>query len=218
MIVKGTLQNNVGRGIKKMNGSQWLRKLFVILVTIFTFGLVTPSFALDNNFDEAKSQKRDIENHSDSHAIEQLQLATLDVPKLTVQEQFLIDTVQKAEQQSMQKFGTRIKPVIETEFREVILPKMEEAIVEIATELPEEDVSNLRVTELPGGGSSEMIFNIVDEKTNKDVVRFHVRKDHPPQEGYWFNFHYHTFADSFQSHHDLGSIYWDKNTPPKWLN
>ncbi|WP_310794657.1 YpjP family protein, partial [Bacillus safensis] len=24
--------------------------------------------------------------------------------------------------------------------------------------------------------------------------------------------------DGFQTHHELGNIYWDKNTPPSWMS
>jgi hypothetical protein len=87
----------------------------------------------------------------------------------------------------------------------------------VAVQFPEESLANLKVTETPGGGLSEKIFHITNSKANEDVIRFHVRRDHPPQQGYWFNFHYHTHHDNFQAHHELGSIYWNKNTPPKWM-
>jgi hypothetical protein len=99
----------------------------------------------------------------------------------------------------------------------VILPNIEKAIQEVAVQFPEESLANLKVTETPGGGLSEKIFHITNSKANEDVIRFHVRRDHPPQQGYWFNFHYHTHHDNFQAHHELGSIYWNKNTPPKWM-
>ncbi|MEW8987992.1 MAG: YpjP family protein, partial [Bacillus sp. (in: firmicutes)] len=83
---------------------------------------------------------------------------------------------------------------------------------------PEEDLVHLAISEEPGKGKSEKIFHIKDEKTGEDVIRFHVRRDQPPHEGYWFNFHYHTHHDEYQTHHDLGSIYWAKNTPPNWMS
>jgi hypothetical protein len=126
--------------------------------------------------------------------------------------------LKQAEFQSYQKFGTKIKPVIENEFREIILPNIEKALEEMAVQFPEEDLKNLTITEHPGTGHSEKIFNINNPGIGKDVLRFHVRRDNPPQAGYWFNFHYHTYHDDFQSHHELGSIYWAKNTPPKWMS
>lgn len=133
-------------------------------------------------------------------------------------EKFIDELVYQAEIQSFQKFGTKIKPVIQGEFREIILPNIEAAINQTAAKFPEEDLKTLSITEQPGGGNSEKIFNVINEATGKAILKFHVRRDNPPQEGYWFNFHYHTIFDKFQIHHDLGSIYWAKDTPPKWMN
>ncbi len=62
------------------------------------------------------------------------------------------------------------------------------------------------------------MFNIYDEQTGKDLIRFHVRTENRPGEGYYYNFHYHTAEDQFATHHNLGDVYWSKNTPPKWLS
>ena len=75
----------------------------------------------------------------------------------------------------------------------------------MAAQYPEEDLSQLIVSEVPSGGTSERIFHILNKQTNTDVIRFHVRRDHPPKEAFAFNFHYHTDQDQFQTHHDLGS-------------
>lgn len=210
---------------------RWMRKLFVILVTVATFGIVTPSQAYFDHHDENKQPKRDVQEESPANSVEvhspeiigerSIELvgdSSMEQEAISPQEAFVISVMEKAEEQSFQKFGTKIKPVIESEFRDVILPKMELTIEDVVAQLPEEDLSHLQVTELPTGGNGEMIFNIKNVETNEDVILFHVRKDHPPQEGYWFNFHYHTNEDEFQTHHELGSIYWDRNTPPKWLN
>jgi hypothetical protein len=133
-------------------------------------------------------------------------------------DKFMEELIKQAEEQSYQKFGAKIKPVIENEFREVIMPNIETALDQTASQFPEEDLKNLAITEQPGKGHSEKIFNIKNSVTGKDILRFHVRRDNPPQAGYWFNFHYHTYHDGFQSHHELGAIYWDKNTPPKWMS
>lgn len=133
-------------------------------------------------------------------------------------EKFIDELVYQAEIQSYQKFGTKIKPVIQDEFRKFILPNIDAAINQTAAKFPEEDLRSLSITEQPGGRNSEKIFNVKNETTGKDILKFHVRRDNPPQEGYWFNFHYHTIFDKFQTHHDLGSIYWAKDTPPKWMN
>ncbi|MBT2690281.1 YpjP family protein [Bacillus sp. ISL-47] len=193
---------------------KWLRKSFVVLITILTFGMVTPSQALlyENTNQLKASKASDVENtdgSADSPAEDE---------QFIDKEVFIRQMVKEAELQSYEKFGTKIGPVIEDEFNEVILPNIEKAIQDVTVQFPEESMAHLMVTETPGGGFSEKIFHIANSQTNEDVIRFHVRRDHPPQQGYWFNFHYHTHHDNFQAHHELGAIYWDKNTPPKWLS
>ncbi|WNS73924.1 YpjP family protein [Bacillus sp. DTU_2020_1000418_1_SI_GHA_SEK_038] len=198
----------------------WLRKSLVVMVTILTFGLVTPSQAfLYEHSNAVKTPKKDIFDalSENKNVINNPALADEHVGYIS-KEDFIRQMLMEAEAQSFTKFGARIKPVIENEFTEVILPNIEKAIQNVAEQYPEEELAYLTVTERPGKGHSEKIFNITNDKTNEDVIRFHVRRDQPPQQGYWFNFHYHTHHDQFQAHHELGSIYWDKNTPPKWMS
>ncbi|WP_404355253.1 YpjP family protein [Cytobacillus firmus] len=192
----------------------WLRKSFVVLVTILTFGLVTPSqaFLYENTNQLKASRASDVENSEKGAELAEEENSNFD------KEDFVRQMLTIAEAQSYEKFGTKIGPVIEDEFNEVILPEIEKAIQEVAVQFPEESLAELKVTETPGGGLSEKIFHITNSMTDEDVIRFHVRRDHPPQQGYWFNFHYHTHHDQFQAHHELGSIYWNKNTPPKWMS
>ncbi|MEH7113458.1 YpjP family protein [Neobacillus niacini] len=195
--------------------NKWIRKSAVVLISVLTFGLITPT-QLINNVNAEKPSERDI---FDAGLIRGYSQETTSFIETEVdKEKFINDLLKQAERQSYQKFGTRIKPVIENEFREIIMPNIEKALQETATQFPTEDLLNLAITESPGKGQSEKIFNIKNSNTNMDVLRFHVRRDNPPQAGYWFNFHYHTYHDGFQSHHELGSIYWDKNTPPKWMS
>ncbi len=71
---------------------------------------------------------------------------------------FITYAMQEAEKQSMQKFGTKIGPVIEDEFKDVILPKIEEAIAELANDVPEESLQSLSISQKPAGGNNEKIF------------------------------------------------------------
>ncbi|MDQ0272021.1 YpjP family protein [Cytobacillus purgationiresistens] len=195
---------------------KWLRKSLVVMVTILTFGMVTPSQdLLFENTNSDKSPKKAIFSDGDHHHSE---FETEEDQPFITKEAFISQMVKTAEQQSFDKFGVKIKPMIENEFNEIILPNIEKAIGEVAYQFPEESLVNLKISETATGGMSEKIFHIADEGKNEDVIRFHVRRDHPPQQGYWFNFHYHTYHDQFQTHHDLGAIYWDKNTPPKWMS
>ncbi|WP_059170878.1 YpjP family protein [Bacillus sp. FJAT-27445] len=194
--------------------NKWLRKSFVVMVSLLTFGLITP--AQPGFLDRVKA---DSEASSEREPAKTAPL----LPEghqfnaIPGRDKFIEDMVRLAEERSYEKFGTKIRPVIENEFKEIVLPNIEKAIAETAIQFPDEDLANLAISEQPGAGRSEKIFNIKHSQTGKDVIRFHVRRDNPPQSGYWFNFHYHTFNDNFQEHHNLGSIYWDKNTPPKWM-
>ncbi|WLR53239.1 YpjP family protein [Bacillus tianshenii] len=126
--------------------------------------------------------------------------------------------VEHAGKQAKEKFGPSIEGEIGDEFSTKILPKIEEVIARYADEWGEDQLRRLALSERPAGGMGEKIFHLYDRKTGEDLVRFHVRRDNPPKEGYWFNFHYHEAKDKFTEHHELGKIYWDKNTPPHWMS
>ncbi|WHY65425.1 YpjP family protein [Neobacillus sp. SuZ13] len=196
--------------------NNWVRKTLFVLVSVLTFGLVTPTQLIDHINAENLTDRDAFEAPSteDSYG----KVNTFEETAEFDRDKFIEELMKQAEIQSYQKFGTKIKPVIENEFKEIILPNIERALEEMAIQFPEEDLKNLTITEQPGAGHSEKIFNINNRGTGKDVLRFHVRRDNPPQEGYWFNFHYHTYHDDFQNHHELGAIYWAKNTPPKWMS
>ncbi|CAG9608198.1 YpjP family protein [Pseudoneobacillus rhizosphaerae] len=194
---------------------KWLRKSLVVMITVLSFGMVTPSQAawleelgqdsgLKRDFVESKPQ-------NDDHNLN-------NIANIPTREQFIDEILVQAESFAYQKFGSKIKPVIEDEFKEVILPEIEKVIEEVTLKIPEQNLQYLNISEFPSGGISERIFHIQNELNGEDIIRFHVRRDNPPQQGYWFNFHYHTYLDGFQNHHTIGSIYWNKNTPPKWMS
>ncbi|WP_176483726.1 YpjP family protein [Bacillus sp. FJAT-45066] len=190
---------------------KWLKKSLVILITTLTFGTVAPpAYLLAENNDGKQTT-----NFTDNSIIETTIIENIEKDS---KEEFLQLATFMAKEQSFEKFGPKIALVIEDEFTEVILPKMEEVIASLAEQFDETEMNYLAISEKPTGGNSEKIFHIYSTETGKDIVRFHVRKDRPPLEGYYFNFHYHTMHDNFQQHHMLGSIYWSKNTPPKWMN
>lgn len=186
------------------------------MVTVLTFGLITPSQSLLFDAVDEKSPKRDT-FESDPQEIPENEIE-IDHTEGMEEEPKLAQLLKEAEEQSYQKFGNRIKPVIEDEFKEVILPNIERAIEEVTSTLDSHKLARLAISEASTKGDGEKIFHITDLDDETDIIRFHVRRDHPPQAGYWFNFHYHTYHDDFLEHHDLGSIYWDKNTPPKWMS
>jgi hypothetical protein len=194
---------------------KWLRKSFVVMVTVLTFGMVTPAqSAWLEELNQDPGHKRDILESKPQDNHQNLDSMT----SFPSREQFLDEIIGQAESYAYQKFGNKIKPVIEDEFKEVILPEIEKVIEDVTLQFPEGKLQYLNISEFPTGGISERIFHIQNQLTGEDIIRFHVRRDNPPQEGFWFNFHYHTYLDGFQNHHTLGSIFWAKNTPPKWMS
>ena len=200
-----------------MKAAVWFRKSLVILVSVLTFGLVTPSdLAWLAEADSLKDTKKGL--------VEEEGLAYLPSQDSTEleeefnREEFLSDILNKAEENAFMKFGDKINPKIGDEFKMVILPKMEEAITEMAAQFPDEKLQQLTITEQPSAGRAEKIFHIYDSNSGMDIIRFHVRQENPPLEGHWFDFHYHTYHDSFAPHYNIGKIYWDKNTPPEWTS
>lgn len=188
----------------------WLRKSLVVMISIVTFGVVSPAQA--NGFLTTTAERTEKSTAAETSFVD-----SLDVPvdEEAERDMFIRRAMREAEQQSFQKFGTKIGPVIEDEFRQTILPNIEKAIEMVAFQNPGENLNSLRITEMPGGGESEKIFHIIGDD-GQDIIRFHVRRDQPPKDGFWFTFHYHTYHDNFQTHYELGRIFWAKNTPPKW--
>ncbi|MGE7603789.1 YpjP family protein [Peribacillus sp. NPDC097675] len=200
-----------------MKTAVWFRKSLVILVSVLTFGLVTPTnLAWLAEADSLKDSKKGLvqEDHTPYPSAQDLSETTDHFDRRN----FISDMLDKAEENAYVKFGDKINPKIGDEFKDVILPKIEETINNIANQFPDEKLKQLTITEQPSAGRSEKIFHIYDTLSGNDIIRFHVRQENPPLEGYWFNFHYHTYHDSFAMHYDIGKIYWDKNTPPHWNN
>ncbi|MBO0994818.1 YpjP family protein [Bacillus sp. SD088] len=197
----------------------WIRKSLIILVSVLTFGVVTPSHAFwSQNQEVTKTLQRTpnssstSENRPSEHEVQIPVTLSEKVPE----DDIVGSLIGKAEQQAMLKFGPKISTVIESEFNDVIMPRISEAIEMTVAQYPGDELKNLAITEKPGGGVSEKIFNIYHAETGKDLILFHVRRDKPPLAGYQFNFHYHTYHDQFQAHYTMGTIYWSKDTPPNW--
>ncbi|RFU65457.1 YpjP family protein [Peribacillus glennii] len=200
-----------------MKTTNWLRKFLVVLVSILTFGLVTPTDFHWRAQADGKNLKKD--SIQESEVKQGYELLVTESPVYYVpidRDVFVGEMILKAEEQSFSKFGGKITPKIEDEFKGAILPKIEQAIKQISRQFPDEELMQLAISVKPAAGRGEKIFHIYNEKTNEDVIRFHARQENPPKEGHWFNFHYHTYHDGFSTHYELGRIYWDKNTPPQW--
>ena len=200
----------------------WMKKSVVVLLSIMTLGLVSPNDFYW--FDEAKATKPDNDKALGNAVFEENSIAAPSVyiesdhetEEIDERMRLLENLSEKAEQNSYIKFGDRIGPRIEDEFTSIILPKMEEAIAAYVNECPDAELPYIAITENPSSGLGEKIFNVYNSNTKENLILFHVRRENVPQEGHWFNFHYHTAADQFVAHHSLGSIYWDKNAPPHW--
>ncbi|MCP8968946.1 YpjP family protein [Ectobacillus ponti] len=194
----------------------WLKRTLVTLITVLTFGLVTPPASLLENTKADKTAKG-VEVSAKGQGLTAEEALKEEPPSLTPA-MFVTYAVGEAERQSMLKFGSKIGPVIGDRFKQDILPRMEQTLTGFAGNVPTEDLQHLALSQRPKGGENEKIFHVYDARSGEDLLRFHVRRDHPPKDGYYFDFHYHSNTDGFLAHHELGRIYWNKNQPPQWLS
>ncbi|WP_077622785.1 YpjP family protein [Sediminibacillus massiliensis] len=191
-----------------------LKKISVILITFMTLGMYIPPTYLDAN-----AQREDVVAEKDSVDTEhssEIENIEGELPSIDQVNYFEIISG-RAKEQTVAKMGPRIADKVEKEFTSEVWPKMEEALKSISLEAGEETARYYAVSEELSSGYGEKIFNVYDVRNEKDIAKFHVRRENRPGEGYWFNFHYHLSVDGFEEHHTLGEIYWNKNTPPKWM-
>lgn len=202
---------------------KWLQQLLVVAVALLTFGLINPEHEIWDNLNQGQPSNNQNSNYketvsiNDEERIETL-ASTEDTSIEDRRDQHIQSILFTAKEQSYIKFGSRIAPVIGNEFEQQILPKLEQAIELTLAKVDDESLRSLKITEYPSGQYAERIFNISDENSGNDLLRVHVRTESRPKEGYYYNFHYHTYVDEFVAHHNLGDIYWSKDTPPKWLS
>lgn len=196
---------------------KWLQQLMIISVAFVTFGVISPSHEIWSTLHE----KEDVKAAEHPQARSQYAVHFDDpfLDRLDDADDILSenDLIEGARALAFTKFGTKIGPVIGNEFDEVIFPQIEQVIHETLGEQVQMN-RKLAISESPSGGTSEKIFNIKDVDADKNLLLVHVRTEKRPQDGYFFNFHYHLAEDNYQTHHALGDVYWSKNTPPKWLS
>ncbi|MFS0576350.1 YpjP family protein [Sporosarcina sp. 179-K 3D1 HS] len=197
---------------------KWLQKTLIVTVALLTFGAISPSHEFWTNLQEKDEANPGL--HPSRADDFQIAVAERDFEPETIDQPISIEEtlVSSAKELSYMKFGSKIGPVIQGEFDEVIFPKIEEAIHMTLANSDDVHKRRLAISERPAGNYSEKIFHVFDMDARKDLIRFHVRTEKRPQEGYYFNFHYHVAHDGFMAHHTIGDIYWSKNTPPKWLS
>ncbi len=191
----------------------WWRRIAVVFITILTLGIYTPT-----NLLEIDADKRSDSNLSSSSDIETTSVIEETTQSYIVgnpKEVYLEHLHKEAKELSLEKFGPRITDKVENEFAAVILPQMETLLADLVEH--SEEYKDIAITEKPSEGYGERIFNVSNNNTNETLVKFHVRRENRPLEGHYFNFHYHLNKDRFQKHYHIGDIYWDKNTPPKWM-
>jgi YpjP-like protein len=197
---------------------RWLQQTLIVVVAFLTFGAISPNHEIWTNLQDKGQPK---------HAVDPSRIADYSVgfadpfqDEMADDQSAQIESsfVTTAKEQAYMKFGTKIGPVIGNEFDDDIFPKIEEAIQMTLAQAGDLHKRKLAISEKPAGDYSEKIFNVYDLDNRKDIIRFHVRTEKRPQDGYFFNFHYHVADDDFVVHHSIGDIYWSKNTPPKWLS
>ncbi|MEC3883270.1 hypothetical protein GLW00_04525 [Halobacillus litoralis] len=197
-----------------------MRKVFVVLISVMTLGLYVPPMQIDTDAADKKelSADRHVQETPHSTKTEELHIAPPSSAAPLTTDDWIETITEQAKTQTLTKMGPRIIEKVDEDMTTTILPKIEEVMGEILTSADENEVPYYEITEDPSPGYGERIFNIHNKHTDEEVARFHVRRDKRPGEGYWFNFHYHLQEDNFMKHHELGEIYWEKNTPPKWMS
>ncbi|WP_280770427.1 YpjP family protein [Salipaludibacillus daqingensis] len=203
----------------------WFKKISAVLMTIMTLGMYIPPTYMDASAEEDKdnlfpaneNMQKDVA-FSDVDDLESMFDSDQDFSSIDSSEDYIQLFTEQAREQTFSKLGPRIANKVEDDFMTEVFPGMEEVITNILDEIDEEEFPFIEINEQQSSVYGEKIFNIYDNQSKEDVARFHVRRDLRPKEGYWFNFHYHLRDDNYEEHHAIGEIYWDKNTPPKWMS
>jgi hypothetical protein len=207
----------------------WFKKISAVLITLMTLGMYIPPTYLDANAEGEKDDSfpADEELHGPNSAFSEIEEIESDLDGIEhdddgadsdVSDYYIQMFTEQAREQTFNKLGPRIANKVEDDFMVDVFPSMEEVISTLLDELDEEEFTYLEIEEQKTSVKGEKIFNIYNHQAKEDVARFHVRRELKPKDGYWFNFHYHLRDDNFEEHHELGNIYWDKNTPPKWMS
>ncbi|RDW15750.1 hypothetical protein CWR48_18615 [Oceanobacillus arenosus] len=200
----------------------WMRKIIVALVTVATLGIYIPTELLQVDADESKdgiaSEADETASTSIAEVREEAEVDdAINTDYLHDSDYYFHNLIEKAKDQTITKFGPKIAEQVEDDFTAFILPNIELALQSIVADVDEDVSRYYAITEQPSKGYGEKIFHVYDNLNEQDIARFHVRRDNRPLEGHYFNFHYHLSEDGFKEHHEIGEIYWDKNTPPKWM-
>ncbi|MEK4564930.1 YpjP family protein [Alkalihalobacillus sp. FSL R5-0424] len=207
----------------------WMKHFFLVASALMTFGLsdyeqtshTLPLFSSeksDTGPQAAKSFVYKINEHDYSlfHSVFPSDVHDYIHRDEEHAKQLAKQFTEQAKQQSYLKFGSTIEGRISPLFEGTVLTSFEEALSQRMASLSVEEQEHLQVTNHPSSGRGEKIVHVFSLKTGEDLIRFHVRRDQPPKQGHWFNFHYHVASDNYEHHYPLASIYWGKDVPPLW--
>lgn len=198
---------------------KYLQNIFIALVAVLTLGVISPNHEIWTSLQPKDDTRQAGIPTSSKHDL-QLGLEDSIFERESIEQLPSVEAAlfQPAKELAYLKFGSKIGPVIQNEFDSTIFPKIEEVIQNTVISAGGLENKMLAITEYPSGDYAEKMFHVSATEENKDLIRFHVRTEKRPLDGYFYNFHYHTADDGFTVHHSLGDIYWSKNTPPKWLS
>ncbi len=193
---------------------KYMRKFIVVIITILTLGMYVPTTILYANTDQVDSSKK---LNEDSFSNSDLQV------DVTIEEESLDDSwsvkdiTNLAKLQTVKKLGPKIIYSVEEEQLQHILNHMELAIENLLKNINGKDLYYIGISEDVVSRNGEQIFTLYDIRSNEELARFDVSRIKRPKDGYWFSFHYHVATDNFTEHHLIGEMFYDKNTPPKWM-
>lgn len=150
----------------------WMRKTLVALFTIATFGLISPPSALmtDKPSELSSSDKSPYTAVYDtSDATRSWELSQEDnKERVDPFEQYKQEVLLSAENQSFLKFGRKITPVIEDEYREEIQPKIEQVLTDFLTNFKDDEkFQDVVLTDQPSSGNGEKSSTFIIERLEK---------------------------------------------------
>lgn len=204
----------------------WLKRATLVTTAVVTLGLALPAGVTKAEQLDMRSATKPVSEVPDKPTILKVEQGygysdpaidgALTYKDFFKTEFFLEHTLLQAYEQGIVKFGPKITDKIGEQYEDFILPRFKEVLEEVTADVDTTEIDFLRISNDPAAGMGEKILHVYDERDGSDFVRFHVRRENPPRQGYWFDFHYHLAKDNFEEHYELGKIYWDKNTPPLW--
>lgn len=200
----------------------WFKKISVVLITFMTLGVFIPPTYLDARA-ENEGFVSPSQDYNDNQSADVSEDDTNDYANEYDGDydstEYLINMITaQAKEQTLLKMGPKILERVSDDLTDTILPNIEEVLKMILDDAGEEKFQYYSIVEGASKGYGEKIFILYDQQSKQEVARFDVRRDLRPKEGHWFNFHYHLSEDNFEEHYIIGEVYWDKNTPPKWMS